>query len=242
MLKLINFEKILNLATNRFNLLDNETQKSLKEELSNGKALLNDKKQLDAYLYYYGDIHREKLQIAYKQIPEIINGKEISVIDWGCGQGLASIILNDFFDNNSRKIKIVDLTLIEPSKFCLQQADSYVGWSIPTALRTLICKPEEEVDSDDILVQRNIVVHLLSNIVDLPNFIGDGVREFLAMNNNSFNIIICVSPYYAEEGRGKRMENFGKSLKGFNQIYKLEKHTDEWDNDFSCQIHIYSNS
>ncbi len=51
---------------------------------------------MKAYLYYYGDIHRQKLLKAYSKLPEYIFSRNFSVIDWGCGQGLGPIILDEF--------------------------------------------------------------------------------------------------------------------------------------------------
>lgn len=71
-------------------------QKELKENLSHGKALLRSRDQMNAYLHYYGQMHREKLVRAFKHIPSDFLKSPISVIDWGCGQGLASMVLNDY--------------------------------------------------------------------------------------------------------------------------------------------------
>ena len=56
MLKLLNFNIIIEQASGRYNALSETKQKELKESLSNGKALLKSSEQLDAYLYHYGDI------------------------------------------------------------------------------------------------------------------------------------------------------------------------------------------
>ncbi len=61
MLKLLNFDIIIEQASGRYNALSETKQKELKESLSNGKALLKSSYQLDAYLYHYSDMHRKKL-------------------------------------------------------------------------------------------------------------------------------------------------------------------------------------
>lgn len=97
MLKLLNFNIIIEQASGRYNALSETKQKELKESLSNGKALLKSSEQLDAYLYHYSDTHRKKLLRAYSHIPESIFRQPFSVIDWGCGQGIASMVLDDFW-------------------------------------------------------------------------------------------------------------------------------------------------
>ncbi len=47
---------------------------------------------------------------------------------------------------------------------------------------------------------------------------------------------------YQEASRGKRIKEFGDKLQGYTLIYKLEKHTDDWDKPYSCQIYIFVSS
>lgn len=242
MLKLLNFKIIIEQASGRYNALSETKQKELKESLSNGKALLKSSEQLDAYLYHYSDMHRKKLLRAYSHIPESIFRQPFSVIDWGCGQGIASMVLDEFlvkqkFDTGM----ITDVTLIEPSKLCLRRAAGYLEWSLPNALLTTINRKEEGVEPEDLCVQENTVMHILSNVVDMPEFSGDGIRRFLNSSGRLRHIIIMASPFYPEDGRGKRMDDFSDSLNGFHSIYSFQRHIDEWDEDFSCQIRILDN-
>lgn len=64
MLKLLNFDIIIDQVSGRYNALSETTQKDLKESLSNGKSLLKSPYQLDAYLYHYGDMHRNESEFA----------------------------------------------------------------------------------------------------------------------------------------------------------------------------------
>lgn len=49
------------------------------------------------------------------------------------------------------------------------------------------------------------------------------------------------SPFYPEEGRGRRMDDFCDSLNCFHIIYYFQKYIDIWEEDFSCQIQILDN-
>lgn len=242
MLKLLNFDAILKRASDYVTSLPASQQHALKEKLDHGQALLHDTEELKAYLHYYGEIHRHKLTIAYSNILKTLSNRHISVIDWGCGQAIASLVLKDFVDTHpSLGIEITDITLIEPSKTAIQQALSYLAWSIPKALVSTMAIPEDSIDANDILMQEDTIVHLLSNIVDMPEFTGNGIVRYIKSNTRNRHIIICVSPFYPEEGRGKRMDEFGKRLTYFKQIYSFEKHIDDWDKNFSCQIRIFCN-
>ena len=104
MLKTENFQSILDRAKRHYNGLPDSKKKRIKEELDQGKALLDSNDQMKAYFALYGEIHQAKLERAFENIPETLLTKINSVIDWGCGQGLASILFNDFihqkFNNN----------------------------------------------------------------------------------------------------------------------------------------------
>lgn len=106
---------------------------------------------------------------------------------------------------------------------------------------TAINKKEESVEPEDICVQENTVMHILSNVVDMPEFSGNGIRRYLSSTRRLRHIIIIASPFYPEDGRGKRIDDFSDSLNGFHSIYSFQKHIDEWDEDFSCQIRILYN-
>ena len=94
-------------------------------------------------------------------------------------------------------------------------------------------------NSYDFLVDTN---DIFSNVIDLDDFDGDSVLSLLNEDKSRNNIIVCVSPYYREATRGKRMKEFGDKLQGYTLVYKLEKHTDDWDKPYSCQIYIFVSS
>lgn len=242
MLKLLNSEKIIEEASSYCNSLSDSKQKELKESLCNGKALLRSVGQMKAYLYHYGDIHRQKLLKAYSNLPEYLFKENFSVMDWGCGQGLGSIILDEFIEKVKGVTDIItDVTLIEPSRNCLRQAIGYIEWTLPKAILTPINKREENISLEDVCLQEKIVVHILSNIVGMPEFSGKGLIRVLDSTPHYRHVIVMVSPFYPEEGRGKRMDEFCDSLKGFQEVYSFQKHIDEWKEDYSCQIRVMDN-
>ena len=238
MLKLLTYDSLLAEASEYILSLPETKQKELKENLSHGKALLKSKDQMKAYLHHYGQMHREKLLRAYKHIPSDFLKSSFSVIDWGCGQGLASMVLSEYVPNEDI---VTDFILIEPSVLCLSQANANLTWSNPKSMVDVLRKREEEVEATDICVQERKVLHLLSNVVDMPEFSGNGIRRFVFANINLNHLIIGVSPFYPEEGRGKRMDEFAESLNGFKKVYSFQKHIDDWDKNYSCQIRVLSN-
>ena len=75
----------------------------------------------------------------------------------------------------------------------------------------------------------------------MPEFSGKGLKEILTSTPNYQHVIVMVSPFYPEEGRGKRMDEFFDSLEGFKKVYSFQKHIEEWKENYSCQIRIMDN-
>lgn len=216
----------------------------MKDDLQHGAGHLTTKRQLNAYISAYGEIHEAKLIQTFEHITAKLWSEDgISVVDYGCGQGIAEMVLSDFLtskwaDNNFVK----DITLIEPSVTNLRQANEYSQAFFPEAKVSCIQKTDKQLTDDDINPAKSTVLHIFSNVVDLDDFDGSKIADILGRDNSHNNIVLCVSPYYQELTRGQRMHEFGEMLKGFSRTYKFEKHTEEWDKPYSCQIHIYVSS
>lgn len=96
------FDDILKNAEKWFASLSESKRKSLKENLDHGAALLDSKAQLKAYLHFYGSIHQAKLLQAFENIPkEIWSEGGVSIIDYGCGQGIAETHQHNYQYNNT---------------------------------------------------------------------------------------------------------------------------------------------
>lgn len=211
--------------------------------MDHGKAELKSSAQLKTYIAFYGIIHKQKLDIAYSHLKAKLQSiEELSIIDWGSGQGLATIIFTEFIDKNyDRNIEINDVYLIDPSETCLLQANSYLQWILPKSELYLINKKASDLDKGEIRPDTDVVIHLLSNIIDIPEFEYESIIKFIELNFNIKHIIVCCSPFYPKEGRGRFMEEFCAKLECFSSIFSLEKHINEWNKDFSCQIKILCN-
>lgn len=91
------FKNILEDANKWFETLSESKKKTLKEDLDHGAGILDSKSQLKAYLHFYGKFHQAKLLQAFDNIPNKVWSEEgVSIIDYGCGQGIAEIVLSDY--------------------------------------------------------------------------------------------------------------------------------------------------
>ncbi len=240
MIKLWNFSSILEQAKAYYNQLSETKKMRIKNDLNHGRALLDDNDELKGYIALYGEIHRDKLLRAFSHIQDEVYQKDISVIDWGCGQGLATLLLQEYMENLGG-YNIKEVVLIEPSAHCLAMAVNYIQWAVPEVSILAIPQKEEMLTQSDLPNLQGAIIHLLSNVIDMPEFSGEKILGYVSSHAQQPQIVVCVSPYYSEDGRGKRMDEFGKKLEGFSRTYCFQRHIDDWKEDYSCQIHIYSN-
>jgi len=237
----ISFDNVLQAAEKYIDSLSDSKQKSLKNELGNGLADLTSKEQLDMYLSSYGDIHRQKLLLAYEKIPlKVWTENALSIVDYGCGQCIAEMVLSDFLkkkyiDNENIK----HFTLIEPSRHSLSQGIKYLNLFFEDCNITAYNITAGELTEDNIQTESATTIHIFSNVLDINEFERENIAGIINQDMSHNHILVCVSPFYQENDRGSLMDDFGKRLRGMECVYKLEKHSDEWDKPFSCQIRVY---
>ncbi len=86
----------------------------LHESLNRGADVLDTEPLLQMYMYAFGKMHNAKLQFAFGQMHDMVTKKEqVQIIDYGCGQGLASICYHDFLTSHNLEQKITKIILIE---------------------------------------------------------------------------------------------------------------------------------
>ena len=228
-------------ATTRINKNSKSKTKNLKDALEHGLADLTSEDEMDMYLSSYGTMHQEKLLVAFDKLPiKILREDKISVIDYGCGQGTASIVLCDVFQQIfGHPYTVSDFHLIEPALACLKRAVKFIHSFNPDARIVYFNNPCEDIWRMDLNPKSEVVVHLFSNVIDMPEFPREVVARKLNDMNDHYNIAVCVSPFYQENGRAKHMDEFGTMLHTFNCHYEFEKHTDEWDKPYSCQARVF---
>lgn len=233
------FESIRQLSVKFVMQLPEEVKTFLWEELENGVQILDSEDQLSMYMYAYGQMHLAKLFFAFEKLPEMPNS-DLHIIDWGCGQGLATIAFNDFLESKGKKHNIKSVTLIEPSEFSLKRAALYVNKLFPeTKIRTVHKYLDDIIQNDISISKGETIIHLFSNILDVNGF----SINTLALNvksYNSLNFLVCVSPYI-NQFRNERLNDF---LNTFDDIciYHDFKSND-WKNNWAidCKVALFNN-
>lgn len=66
-----------------------------------GRAILQTEDQLNAYIAAYGEMHFIKCRAALQNFP-FENLTNFEIVDWGCGQGIASLTLFDMLKEHGK--------------------------------------------------------------------------------------------------------------------------------------------
>jgi hypothetical protein len=182
-----------------------------------GAIILSTEQQLFTYLYRFGNMHKAKLDSAYEFLPTDILNNSIEIIDWGCGQGIASI---SFFDKQGVN-NITSCILIEPSEIAIKRAALHIReYKSDVKLKT-ICKKLDSLSIEDIPPQRSTRIHLFSNILDIDDYNQSQLCDLISKSISGTNFFLCTSPYI-DDRKTDRVDNFKRYFeKEYSEKYTL---------------------
>jgi hypothetical protein len=171
------------------------------DNFDSGTKILSSELECIQYIALYGGHHYHKLYRAYASTKfDLIAGKAIEIIDWGCGQALATCVLIDYLIEKRITLNVPSITLIEPSDIALQNGKRFIAQmfqSPPSAnsiVRT-VHKSIDALDSTDFKSDPNhIKIHLFSNIIDVDKFELTPLYQTITSCFRGTNRIICTSP------------------------------------------------
>ena len=165
----------------------------------NYAKIFDQEDELNGYAAAYTNWHKGKLRIAFDHMPTDTFVGEIAVIDWACGQGLATIFLHEYLEEKGYNCRIKEVILVEPSEKALDRAKFNIE-AIDNKIKvsTVNKKLDDVIDFDIKLFEKRKAVHLFSNIFDIQGISLKHITENLLVNLSKDNYIICVSPYYQQ--------------------------------------------
>jgi len=182
----------------------------LHTKLNQGVKIIDEKELLYKYMVSYSSMHKAKLYEAFAKLLGALNYTTINVIDWGCGQALATTLLMEYIKEQKLKIDIENITLIEPSKLALSRGLLHIDvlktkeYKIKAVNKELDCLEVDDIDFDN----DNVIVHLFSNILDVEFFqLDTNFLEKISNTIHSDNYFICVSPNINAKRNG-RLDRF----------------------------------
>ena len=213
------FEKIRDIANKYIQSIGDPEE--LFYKLQRGEVIIDDEKLLYKYLVSFGLKHKAKLYSAYDEIFEKIQKEKFDIVDWGCGQGTATMLLLDYAKKKNIILDIENITLIEPSQLALSRGLLHIDlfkqkdYKINSINSDLDCLKVEDLENKS----NNKTLHLFSNILDIESFSLDNeLFSKVAGTLKNDAIFICVSPNRNDK-LNNRLELF---YKHFDENFNTE--------------------
>ena len=236
------FKKVRDLACDFVRKLPQELCNELHNSLNRGVEVLDSEALLQMYFYSFGDMHAAKLNYAFEHLQQYIKeAKRVELIDYGCGQGMASICYHDFIINVNPSQEISRVTLIEPSEMALSRASLLCSHFYPNAEIVTVNKDFENLSEKDIELSSSIpTIHLFSNILDVESYEIEKFAQLVKTISSGDNEYVIVSPIQ-NANRMKRLKDFVTILE--NNLYfeqYLDKRELRDDKDWTCAVLICS--
>jgi hypothetical protein len=223
-----NFKAVRKISVDKYKLVKSD---AIFTSLGRGVAILTDERQLYAYMNSYGNMHYEKLIQSLKTLPKSFFSKDTNVIDWACGQAMASMAYFDYLDQIDTGQDIQNVTLIEPSEVALKRASLHVRSLRPSTEINTINKDLDCLTFADFVKNKtNTSIHLFSNILDIEDFSLTALLKLLESNFVGVNYFVCVSPYI-NDTRTSRLDAFVRYFskkKEFTSFSKIDNRHGEW--------------
>ena len=175
-------------------------------EVNHGVSLLKTDDGLNCYIAAYGESHKRKVFRAIEDLPFSELKESIEVVDWGCGQGLASVCLVEKMREHNLFQNIKKITLIEPSTAAINRAELNVSLAAPgvqISKKQLGLPPTMPLDFDcisDIEYKKPITIHLFSNILDIETIDLKKLAQLIATTGHK-HYVLCIGPANRREDR-----------------------------------------
>lgn len=236
------FQKVWNIAYDFVHKLSSELCDELHESLNRGVDVLDSEPMLQMYIYAFGKMHNAKLLYAFNHMQDrVLKNDKIVIVDWGCGQGLASLCYHDYLKDCNSPQKVSQIVLIEPSSLALSRAELLCSCFYPDAKITAINKSFDTLTADDISVpSEELTVHLFSNILDVESYNLQHLIQTVTHLSSKNNEYIIVSPIQ-NTLRTQRLKTFASSMDGviYYENY-LDKRQLDADKDWTCAVLLCS--
>ena len=232
-LRLIN-TKSINKENISFNLIRQMGCRDLgiRNQLNYGRTIPASHDQLDQYLYTYGPMIESQWENLLSWV-EPLEG-DIEIIDYACGQGLATLLLFDKFRLSRGQVKTINL--IEPSNVALMRAEGVLACCCPDAVIKTTCKKLDDIDKGDLDTGNDSTkIHLFSNILDVEGFnILEAINKTpLGMKGSGSHLILAVSHDRTHNGGSQRVQDIYDVFNAENNREKVSIRESKIDR-FTC--------
>lgn len=192
----ISFNSIRRIAQDYVMSLTEQERNDLYESLKRGIELLDSDAQMKCYLYSFGKMHQAKIYRALSCISlSTYTSDGFDIVDWGCGQGLATICFFDYLREHKIENNVQKVTLIEPSPTTLERAAVHVGAYVnENVIISCIDRYLDDVTPNDFIGDSPVTLHFFSNILDIDSIDLKSLSEKVGSNVLGQHFFFCISP------------------------------------------------
>jgi len=190
------FQKIRTVAKESINHLSKLERNQLWEDLNHGVDLLDSHELMCQYLFAYGNMHEAKIHEALRGFPLKYFKGTFDIVDWGCGQGMATMSFIDYINRHNLDVNVQRVTLVEPSLMALERAALHVNSFLGNDSEIVKCnKFLDKVTINDFITDGSRpVIHFFSNILDIKDVDLKKLAGKLDETVLHDNYIVCVGP------------------------------------------------
>ena len=203
------FQQIRKISNESLSHYSKNERDTFWQNLNQGVDLLDSHELMCQYIFSYGNMHEAKIQKALSSIqnPKDVFNTDLAIVDWGCGQGLATVCFFDFLKSQGIPNNTQKVILIEPSKQALERAKQHIDVYLKDETKIqLVHKYLDDVEKEDIETNQSITLHFFSNILDVPQIDLKNLAQLVGKNISGEHYFFCVSPLI--EGRSHRLDAF----------------------------------
>ena len=190
----ISFDRILQTAAGAMSAHE---RRVAYRNTNRGVTVLEDEHSLNSYLVAYGEMHRAKLMklIPTIPIPELL-ATGVSIIDWGCGQGVGTAVLLDYL---AGRVPVRCIRLLEVSNAARNRAKHIARAYCRNGVTDICDVPwiiGVPLACRDFRLPRKIpIIHLFSNILDVDGLDLENVAAVLNQTREfGMGYVISVGP------------------------------------------------
>lgn len=211
----VTFERVRNIAVNScVNVLANLPGR--------GVNPLRSEMEMFIYLKRYGNMHKSKLLSAFESFAFQLLTSPVEIIDWGCGQGLAALVLIDYLKEHNISLNIRKIILIEPSELSLRRSALHLSLARDNVPIRTVCNVFNNLSSSDIQTfNTSTKLHLFSNVLDIDEALisQSNLIRIIEETQRGTNYFFCISPYITDE-KADRVDSFKRHFENTYDSYE----------------------
>jgi hypothetical protein len=209
--------------------------------LQRGVKILNDERELYAYMVAMGKMHAAKLESAFDEVDFQDIKMPVHIIDWGCGQGTATMVFLDYLRKNRIELDIHQVILIEPSEIAIKRGSLHTLKYNDNINLLTINKIIDGLTPAEFKKLDGTVIHLFANILDIDAVSLKPLTDLIKASFPGENLFICTSPY-VNGVKTNRLDTFQASFQSNRSkvIATFDDQKGDWINNWSRVVRVFN--